>query len=94
MPAPLPAPVAHLVDRHRIEGAVDSAEIQRLKQSAAVADAKERTAVARAQADAESGNYRSAYAVDDTALRQLDREVALSDLLSPAVSLALRLATL
>jgi hypothetical protein len=78
-PAPLPAPVARLVERHQVQGAVDSAEIQRLKRSAQAVNATETRNVVSARASADSGNYRVAYAAEDTALKALDREVALLD---------------
>jgi len=79
-PAPLPPAVAQRVELHRVESAVDSAEIKRLKQSAAVQQVKQDSAAVHARWAADSGNYRAAYVAEDTALLALDREVAFLDI--------------
>lgn len=76
---PLPPPVAQRVEQHRIQSAVDSVAIRRVTRAAAKEHVKSETAVARSREAADSGNYRQAYVVEDSAVLALDHEVALLD---------------
>ena len=78
--APLPQPVSQLIERHAVESQVDTPQIHRLKKAAASDSAQKVRAVAQAQVAAESGDYHAAYAAEDTALTQVEREAALLDL--------------
>jgi hypothetical protein len=90
-PTPLPTAVAQQVERHRVQSAVDSVAIRRLKRGAASRHVKRDTAIARATEAADSGDYRRAYVEEDSAVLALNQQVAVIDVaLTKSESRAMR----